>query len=219
MLFSKKNKSTKEENQKFDREKYISQVNKELKDYSRWEVILLYFKEFFKIVIISLAIIIPVRYFLIQPFYVKGASMEPSFYDHEYLIIDEISYRFNQPQRGDVVVFRFPLNPKEYFIKRIIALPNEHLEIEDGRVFIYNDFFPNGIELFEDYLFEDIITSGNYSVDLKADEYFVLGDNRIQSLDSRRFGVLLNNYIIGKAWLRGWPLNRLTKFKTPEYNF
>ena len=82
-----------------------------------------YILELVHVVVISLAIIIPIRYFLIQPFYVKGASMEPSFYDHEYLIIDEISYRFREPQRGDVVVFKYPNDPSQYFIKRIIGMP------------------------------------------------------------------------------------------------
>ena len=89
--------------------------------------------ELIKIVVISLVIIIPVRYFLIQPFYVKGASMEPNFYDHEYLIIDEITYRFNEPQRGDIIVFRYPRNPQEYFIKRLIAMPGEEVQIKDLR--------------------------------------------------------------------------------------
>ena len=85
---------------------------------------LIFFWEIFKVVVISLAIIVPVRYFLIKPFYVKGASMEPNFYDHEYLIIDEITYRFSAPERGDSVVFRFPLDPGQYFIKPIIIFPN-----------------------------------------------------------------------------------------------
>ena len=78
----------------------------------------LFIWEIVKVVSISLVIILPVRYYLIQPFYVKGASMEPTFHDHEYLIIDEISYRFNSPERGQVVVFRYPRNPQEYYIKR-----------------------------------------------------------------------------------------------------
>src|SRR5665811_413934 len=89
-----------------------------------------------KVVAISLAIIIPVRYFLIQPFYVKGASMESSFHDHEYLIIDEISYRFRAIERGEVIVFRYPLNPQEYFIKRVIGLPGEGVQIKDGQVIV-----------------------------------------------------------------------------------
>ena len=95
--------------------------------------------ELVKVVVISLAIIIPVRYYLIQPFYVKGASMEPNFYDHEYLIIDEISYRLKEPQRGDIVVFKYPRDPSQYFIKRIVALPNEEVEVKGGQVVIYNN--------------------------------------------------------------------------------
>ena len=88
--------------------------------------------EVVKVVVISLAIIIPVRYFLIQPFYVKGASMEPSFYDHEYLIVDEMSYRFRLPERGEIVVFKYPLDPSQYFIKRVIGLPGEKVEISSS---------------------------------------------------------------------------------------
>src|SRR3989339_2004483 len=95
--------------------------------------------EVVQIVIISAAIIIPIRYFLIQPFYVKGASMEPNFYDHEYLIIDEISYRFHEPQRGDIVVFRYPDDPSQFFIKRLIGLPSEIIKINDGKITIIND--------------------------------------------------------------------------------
>jgi len=98
-----------------------------------------YTLEIIKVILISLAIIVPVRYFLIQPFYVKGASMEPNFFDHEYLIINEISYRFNAPERGDIVVFKYPRDPSQYFIKRIIGLPNEALEIKDGKIIIFND--------------------------------------------------------------------------------
>lgn len=219
MILKRKDKSNKQNDQLQARKKLIHEINLGISSSSRWEIALIYIKEFFKIVVISLAIIIPIRYFLIQPFYVKGASMEPSYYDHEYLIIDEITYRFRPPQRGEVVVFRYPLDPKEYFIKRLIGLPGEHIEIESGQIFIYNDFFPNGIKLNENYLPAGLITVGNYSVDLQADEYFVLGDNRFQSLDSRRFGVLPRNYIIGKTLLRGWPLNRLGTLKAPEYNF
>src|SRR3989339_2218313 len=88
--------------------------------------------ELLHVVVISLAIILPIRYFLIQPFYVKGASMEPNFYDHEYLIIDEISYRFHEPQRGDIVVFRYPFDTRQYFIKRVIGLPLETISLNNG---------------------------------------------------------------------------------------
>ncbi len=181
-----------------------------------------FFVEIIKVVIISLAIIIPVRYFLIQPFYVKGASMEPSFHDHEYLIINEIVYRFNEPERGDIVVFRYPKDPSQYFIKRIVGLPDEKVKIKEGDIFIYNDQFPNGVPLDEDiYLFEDMETPhlGKTEFILEDNEYFVLGDNREASLDSRRFGPVPRRLIIGKAWIRGWPFDKATIFQTPEYNF
>lgn len=171
--------------------------------------------EMVRVAVISLAIIIPVRYFLIQPFYVKGASMEPNFYDHEYLIIDEISYRFNQPQRGDIVVFKYPKDPKQFFIKRVVGLPGERVKIEDNKIYI------DGTILNEAYLdsgAETVLALRGYGdVVLGSDEYFLLGDNRSQSLDSRSFGPVKREYIIGRTWLRGWPFNRVTFFSAPEY--
>ena len=175
--------------------------------------------ELVKVVVISLAIIIPVRYFLIQPFYVKGASMEPTFYDHEYLIINEISYRFDQPDRGEVVVFKYPRDEKQYFIKRIVGLPGETIEIKDGKVYIYNKENPVGVELNEDfYLSEQVRTEGEKITILPDGEYFVLGDNRKSSLDSRNFGSLPESMIVGKVLLRGWPFDRAGIFKEPDYN-
>lgn len=173
--------------------------------------------EVIQVIIISLAIIIPIRYFLIQPFYVKGASMEPNFYDHEYLIIDEISYRLTEPERGDIVVFRYPNDPKQYFIKRIIGLPGETVEIGDGKVRVYNDENSEGTILEENYIFEGY-TIGNKKVKLRGDEYFMMGDNRSSSLDSRSFGPVNRDYFIGKVWLRGWPVTKLKVFETPDYN-
>lgn len=172
--------------------------------------------EVIQIVAISAAIIIPVRYFLIQPFYVKGASMEPEFYDHEYLIIDELSYRFGDPGRGDIVVFRYPRDPSQFFIKRVIGLPLETVEVDDGRVTLYNTEYPDGILLEEDYL-EISFTAGNKRVTLGEDEYFVLGDNRDASLDSRSFGAVSRSLIVGKVWLRGLPLSKINLFSPPDY--
>ncbi|HOZ53686.1 MAG TPA: signal peptidase I, partial [bacterium] len=169
--------------------------------------------EFIKIVIISLLIILPIRYFIIQPFYVKGASMEPTFHDHEYLIIDEISYRFNDPQRGEVIVFRYPDNPQEYFIKRVVGLPGEKIEIVNGDIFIYNRDNPEGFKLDEGLYLADNIKTYNTNeapVELASGEYFVLGDNRYASKDSRTFGALNKSFITGRVFLRGWPFNRFT---------
>ncbi|MBI5621411.1 signal peptidase I [Candidatus Falkowbacteria bacterium] len=179
--------------------------------------------EIVKIVLISLAIIVPVRYFLIQPFYVKGASMEPNFYNHEYLIIDEISYRFDNPQRGDIVVFRPPGNPGgDFFIKLIIGLPGETVDIQNGKIKISNTAHPDGAIVDETfYLDARVVTHGNRDnslVQLGPDQYFVMGDNRASSLDSRTFGSIQRDSIVGRVWLRGWPFNRVTVFATPPYN-
>ncbi|MFA5248138.1 MAG: signal peptidase I [Patescibacteria group bacterium] len=182
--------------------------------------IFLFAAELVKVVAISLAIIIPVRYLLVQPFYVKGASMEPNFHDNEYLIIDEISYRFNQPQRGEIIVFRYPRDPQEYFIKRVIGLPGEKVEVKDGQVFIYNQDNIDGFALEEDYLPEGLKTYGNFvsgPVELGTNEYFVLGDNRNSSKDSRVFGSVDRSFITGRVALRGWPIKKFGVFKTPQY--
>ncbi|MDQ7815140.1 MAG: signal peptidase I [Patescibacteria group bacterium] len=174
--------------------------------------------EFVQVLAISLAIIIPVRYFLIQPFYVKGASMEPSFWDHEYLIIDELSYRFRTPDRGEIVVFRYPNDPKQFFIKRVIGLPGETVEIAGGQIKIYNDKSPNGTVLDETSYLDQEYTTMTRTVTLKADEYYVLGDNRIASLDSRLFGPIKKDVIVGRVWLRGWPPERWRVFNELDYS-
>ncbi len=175
-----------------------------------WQCVLSFIWETAKIVIISLAIIIPIRYFLFQPFFVKGASMEPNFKDGEYLIINEIGYRFQEPERGDVIIFRYPKDPSQYYIKRIIGLPEEVVRIEDGKVIIFDKENPEGSILNEPYLLEgNKFTSGNLEINLDENDYFVLGDNRQASSDSRRWGAVPRHYIIGHAWLRAWPFNRL----------
>lgn len=160
-----------------------------------------------KVVIISSAIVLPVRYFLIQPFFVRGSSMEPNFDSGQYLVIDEISYRFEDPQRGDVVVFKYPLDPSQYYIKRLVGLPGEVVEIKDGQITVYNGEYPEGVLLDESaYLAGGAFTQRDIRMKLGAEEYFVLGDNRVASSDSRRWGALPEGNIIGRVWLRAWPL-------------
>lgn len=178
-----------------------------------WEFIV----EIVKVVVISLAIIIPIRYFLIQPFYVKGASMEPNFEDHQYLIINEIGYRISKPQRGDIIVFRYPKDPRQYFIKRVIGLPGETVKVKEGKVYIFNDQYKQGVAINENEYLENVVTAGNKEVTLGDGEYFVLGDNRNASLDSRSFGTVPERLIIGKVWLRGWPFEDFKIFTTPNY--
>jgi len=159
--------------------------------------------ETLRVVVISLVVIVAIRTFVMQPFFVSGKSMEPNFHDGDYLIVNEIAYRFGDPKRGDVIVFRYPKNPSEFFIKRIVGLPGEKIEIKDGRVKIYNSDHPEGMVLKEDaYLPPNVNTSGEYVAELKNDEYYVLGDNREASADSRLWGKLKRRFIIGYAWIR-----------------
>lgn len=168
-------------------------------------------------VLISLAIILPIRYFLVQPFFVKGQSMEPSFYDGDYLIIDQLSFRLREPERGEVVVFRFPQDPSQFYIKRIIALPGETVEIRGGKIFIWNSQRPSGFILNEPYVKKGIVTEGVIRKELKSDEYFVLGDNRRASYDSRRWGAVKRKNLVGRVWLRPWPIARAEVFHAPAY--
>ena len=177
--------------------------------------IALFFLEIVKISILAGLTIGLVRYFLFKPFYVKGQSMEPTFYEQDYLIIDEISYRLRTPVRGEIVVFKSPINT-DFYLKRIVGLPGERIKIENNKVIIYNEQNPRGIVLNESYLEEE--TPGTVSMTLGPDEYFVLGDNRDSSFDSRRFGAIKKNSMVGRVWFRGWPFDRMSTFTTPSYS-
>lgn len=175
----------------------------------------LFVVEIVQIAVLALAIILPVRYFLIQPFIVKGASMEPNFYDSEYLIIDELTFHFREPERGEIVVFRPPLHDDQYYIKRVIGLPGETVEIRNGVITIFNSDIPNGFSLVESYISE--VTEGRDRRTLGPDEYYVMGDNRDASLDSRYFGAVTRDHLIGRVWVRGLPLDRAATFAVPTY--
>lgn len=161
------------------------------------------------------------RYFAVQPFIVDGESMESSFVDNEYLLAEKMSYIFSQPKRGDVVVFRYPNNPSVSYIKRIIGLPGETIKISDKKVVIENLQYPEGKTLEEQYLDQNTITitnESNFSITLGTDEYFVLGDNREHSSDSREWGKLPRKNIIGRAWLTVIPLDRFGIQKRIQYS-
>jgi len=175
----------------------------------------LFILEFLKIAILAGLTIALVRYYLFKPFYVKGASMEPTFYDHEYLIIDEITYRLNEPKRGDVIVFKLPQDTGRSLIKRIIGLPGETVNIKNGSITISKD--GKSFILDEKYLPFDLKTYGEVNTVLGSDEFFVLGDNREFSYDSRRWGNVPREDIIGKALLRILPLAALSEFSAPNY--
>jgi signal peptidase I len=184
--------------------------------------------DFLKIIIIALVIIIPIRYFVFQPFIVSGSSMEPNFSNAQYLIIDEISYYFKIPQRGEVVVMRYPKDERQYFIKRVIGLPGETVKIDNGRVIVKNSQYPEGTALQEPYLSNQVLTfphnvsliGGQKEITLGDNEYFMMGDNRSASSDSRDWGVLKRNEIIGRVFLRMFPMKGLRIYNSaPVYSF
>jgi signal peptidase I len=167
-----------------------------------------FFKETVKFALLVMLIVIPVRLYIAQPFIVNGSSMDPTFASGQYLIVDEISYRFTEPSRGDVIVFRYPENPKQFFIKRIIGLPSETISVTQSGIHVINQDNPNGLALEEPYI-SDIVPKNNDNITktLQDEEYFVMGDNRASSFDSRKWGPLERNFIIGRAILRLFPLN------------
>ena len=183
-----------------------------------WSAISLFVFDFLKVFIIAVAIIIPVRWFLFQPFVVTGDSMRPNFDDGNYLIIDELSYRFREPMRGEVLVLRFPGDPSQFFIKRTVGLPGERVVIENGQVTIYNQAAPEGQLLAESYLSNSNITYGNIDRILGPDEYFVLGDNRLSSSDSRIWGPLPRKDIVGRVYLRVFPLKKFEIYSSPVFS-
>lgn len=163
--------------------------------------------ELIRFIIIAGLIIIPFRIFIAQPFIVNGASMNPTFETNQYLIVDQITYRTGEPVRGDVVIFRFPLNPKDFYIKRVIGLPNETVTIEGNSVYIQEEGKETRFKLEEPYI--KFPANNNLSVTLGSDEYFVMGDNRPNSSDSRHWGVLPKEFIVGRAYLRLLPLKEI----------
>lgn len=170
---------------------------------------LLPFWEVLEIIIISFVSITLIYKFVAQPFIVKGASMEPTFENNDFLLVDEFVYRFREPSRGEVIVFRNPRNEEEFYIKRIVGLPGEEIVIREGAVFI------NGVMLAEEYVPEDMRSMpGDLRIELEDDEYFVMGDNRLESSDSRSWGPLEEREIIGIVRVRFWPVEKLELFET-----
>ncbi len=172
--------------------------------------------ETIKIVIIALIIVIPIRYFLFQPIIVDGSSMEPNYNHGDYLIIDGISYRFRDPERGEVVVFRYPEDTSIMHIKRIIGMPEETIVIDSQGIKAINSE-GNEIVLDESQYLSFFNAGKEFEVVLEENSYFVLGDNRAASFDSRRWGSLPREYIVGKTVLRVFPFYDFGISKTPEY--
>ncbi len=171
-----------------------------------------------KLVVLAIIVVWPIHKFIMQPFIVLQSSMEPSFFERDYLIIDEISYRFIVPERGEVIVFVSPEENDDKLIKRVVGLPNEKVSINNGDVIIFNKTHPRGVRLDESvYLSPGLTTKGEIDVQLKSDEYFVMGDNRSVSLDSRTFGPIKAKSMVGRALFRLYPFNKIVKFSPQIY--
>ena len=182
--------------------------------------LLQFFGELTRIIVVSLLIVIPIRFFVMQPFFVKGSSMEPNFRDRQYLLVDEITYRFREPHRGDVIVFKYPKDPKQYYIKRVIGLPGERVVVQNNQVTIYDEDHPNGFSLTESgYLADGELTGGDTDMTLANDLFFVMGANREASYDSRRWGPLPEDLIIGRALVRVFPIDKAMAIEAPQYNY
>jgi len=166
--------------------------------------------ELLRFAIIAVAIIVPIRMFIAQPFVVSGSSMFPTFEDKQYLIIDEISYKLNKPKRDDVVVFKYPNDTTKFFIKRIIGLPNETIDIKGNEITIINEEHPEGFKLEQQFVKN--ISDNNLHRKLTENEYFVMGDNRSGSFDSRSWGPVPKKLLVGRAFLRLLPINKINLF-------
>ncbi|MGD8744065.1 MAG: signal peptidase I [Candidatus Woesebacteria bacterium] len=178
-----------------------------------------FFLDILEVIVFAVAIFLFIYLLLLQPHKIRGASMEPNFPNGEYLLTDKVSYRFREPERGDVVVFESPNNNREEFIKRIIALPGETISIKEGDVYV------NGSLLKEKYLTDSLRTSaGSFinegdAITVPDDHYFVLGDNRPFSSDSRAWGFITSDDITGRAWLIYWPPQNMGATEKAEYEF
>jgi signal peptidase I len=164
--------------------------------------------EIIKFILLAVCVVIPVRMFVMQPFIVSGSSMFPTFQDGQYLIVDELSYHFREPARGDVIVFKPPMNLKTYYIKRIIGLPGETVIINGANIIIKNEAHPQGFILTQPYI--ETPSDDKIEKTLGPDEYYVLGDNRTASSDSRYWGTLPRKDITGRAFLRLFPFTQIS---------
>ncbi len=189
-------------------------------------------KEALIFIVIAVGIVLPFRHYVAKPYLVDGRSMDPTFKTGDYLIVNEISYKLGTPKRNSVVVFDFPKDPKNYktrsfflrlvnpgksFIKRIIGLPGETVVMKNGIVTIINSEHPEGFKIDQSYVKEDCTEANkklhgcisDITKTLSGDEYFVMGDNRAESYDSRYWGPVPSAYIVGKPVLRLLPISQI----------
>ncbi|MDH4358605.1 MAG: signal peptidase I [Candidatus Berkelbacteria bacterium] len=173
------------------------------------------FIDFIKTVALIIIIAFAIRVFAVQPFIVEGQSMEPMFKNNDYLITEKILYRLKDPARGDVVIFHPPENPSINYIKRVIGLPGDVIEIKDGKVFV------NSQALSESYVDSSTLLnlkSPQAPITLKSGEYYVLGDNRNHSRDSREIGAIPKQNIVSRIWFRLLPPSSIRIFARVNYD-
>lgn len=182
------------------------------------KLFLLAFWEVAEVVLIAVVTVFAIRTFLMQPFLVSGASMEPNFDTGNYLLVDELTYRLRAPERDEVVVFKYPNDPSVFYIKRIIALPGERIVLNNGEIKIFNGQHPEGFIPDEFYLDKNLKTLGNMDVTLDKNDYFVMGDNRSFSYDSRSWGPLPKDNIVGIVRLRLFPIESIKAFNYAPVN-
>lgn len=180
-----------------------------------------FFLDIIETVVIALSVFLIIYLFFMQPHQVNGQSMVPTFQDREYLLTDKISYKLREPERGEMVVFHAPDNAgcppggSCDFIKRIIGIPGDTVEVKDNRVYV------NGNEIIENYLSPSTITqpgtyTRNRSIILGPDEYFVMGDNRGHSSDSRAWGPVTSDALVGRVFFRYWPISQAGVIKADQ---
>jgi len=170
-------------------------------------------QETFRFIITVGFFFIIIKSFLIQPFLVQQTSMVPTFEPYDYIIVDRFTYRFlDEPKRGDVVVFKSgPDNGNKYLIKRIVGLPGEKVTIDGSNTIIVSIDYPNGLTLDESYIKNKDPRTKKITT-LGADEYFMMGDNRPSSLDSRQIGAIKRNQIVGRTLVRLYPFSQVSLF-------
>lgn len=181
-----------------------------------------YIYEIIKTVIVILIIALVIRTFLIQPFVVDGSSMEPTFHNAEYLMVEKVHYALSTPQRGDIIVFKYPLNPSLNYVKRVIGLPGDRVVVANGAVSIFNNEHSDGVLLDETYLATGQLTRVNGSGTERSfmvapDNYFVMGDNRDHSDDSRSWGLVPKANLVGKVWVTVYPMSDFGLVKHATY--
>lgn len=167
-------------------------------------------------IVVALSIFVVIYLFLVQPHKVIGASMDNTFHDGEYILTDKLSYRFHEPQRGDVIVFKAPKNPDFDYIKRIIGVPGDTISIKDGYVYVNNQKFNENYVKSETIILPGQYLSEGQEIKLNSNEYFVLGDNRSHSSDSRQWGLVPKKDIVGKAFFRYWPITKFGVIQKPN---